>query len=140
MNSADAWLFLPGVKPSLVASTYLQQMQVNGVAAGAESNVRVVQYGQNGAVMIPQSPTFQPLTVFSQAQFGGTLTSYSQWTYYTGIGLTNIKSPAQRPVRAAGLKQIPAMRRVKRFSGCCEPKVFAESFPESPVCRNHEVA
>ena len=65
---------------------------MNGAAAVADSNVRVVQYGQNGAVVIPQPSTFQPLTVFTQPQFGGAPTSYSQWTYYTGNGITNISS------------------------------------------------
>ncbi len=93
LNSPDAWLFLPGVKPSMVvASTYLHQVRVNGLAAEADSNVRVVQYGQNGAVVIPHSATFQPLTTFSQPQFGGAPTWYSQWTYYTGNGITNLSS------------------------------------------------
>src|SRR5690349_10634077 len=64
LNSIDAWLFLPGVKPSVAASTYLSQLRVNGAGAVADSNVRVVQYGQNGAIVIPHSSTFQPLTVF----------------------------------------------------------------------------
>ena len=92
LNSVDAWLFLPGVKPSVVASTYLSQVLVSGAAAVADSNCRVVQYGQNGAVVIPQGSTFQPLTVFTGPQFTGTATSYSQWTYYTGTGITNLSS------------------------------------------------
>lgn len=85
LNSIDAWLFLPGIKPSVVASTYLGQVRVNGAGAVAGSNVRVVQYGQWGAVVIPQSSSFQPLTVFSEPQFGGTSAAYSQWVYYKGI-------------------------------------------------------
>lgn len=92
LNSVDAWLFLPGVKPSVVASAYLGQVRVNGADAVADSNVRVVQYGQNGAVMIPQASTFQPLTVFTGAEFTGTPTQYGQWTYYTGTGTANIRS------------------------------------------------
>jgi autotransporter-associated beta strand protein len=93
LNSVDAWLFLPGVKPSVAAtSNYLNQIKVSGAAAVADSNVRVVQYGQNGAVVIPQPSSFQPLTVFTGKEFIGTATSYSQWTYYTGTGITNISS------------------------------------------------
>lgn len=92
LNSIDAWMFLPGVKPSVVVSTYLGQVDVNGVAAVADSNCRVVQYGQNGAIVIPQAPGFQPLTVFGGREFTGTTVSYGQWTYYTGIGVTNISS------------------------------------------------
>ncbi len=92
LNSVDAWLFLPGIKPSVVASTYLGQVRVNGTGAFADNNVRVVQYGQNGAVVIPQPPTFQPLTVFSEPQFGGAATAYGQWTYYTGGGIGSFSS------------------------------------------------
>ncbi|MGA2853212.1 MAG: LamG-like jellyroll fold domain-containing protein, partial [Verrucomicrobiota bacterium] len=92
LNSIDAWLFLTGVKPSMVASTYLGQIKINNAAAVADSNCRVVQYGQNGAVVIPQGSTFQPLTVYTGAEFTGTATSYSQWTYYSGTGITNISS------------------------------------------------
>ena len=78
--------------PRCATSTFLPQVKVSGVAAVADSNVRVVQYGQNGTVVIPQPSTFQPLTGFSQAQFGGTPTAYSQWTYYKGVGFTNLSS------------------------------------------------
>ncbi|HXR07382.1 MAG TPA: LamG-like jellyroll fold domain-containing protein [Candidatus Acidoferrum sp.] len=92
LNSIDAWLFLTGVKPSVVASTYLGQIKINNASAVADSNCRVVQYGQNGAVVIPQPSSFQPLTVFTEAEFMGAATPYGQWTYYTGTGLTNISS------------------------------------------------
>lgn len=93
LNSTDSWLFLSGVKPSFAAlSTYLRQVRVNGAAADPDSNVRVVQYGQNGAVVIPHSTSFQPLTVFSGNEFTGTATPYGQWTYYTGSGIANISS------------------------------------------------
>ncbi len=92
LNSSDAWLFLPGIKPSVVQSTYLGQVHVNGAAAVANGNVRVVEYAQNGAVVIPQSPSFQPLTVFSQPQFGGTSNQLSQWTYYTGTNIAGFGS------------------------------------------------
>ncbi|HEX7576408.1 MAG TPA: glycosyl hydrolase, partial [Verrucomicrobiae bacterium] len=92
LNSSDAWLFLPGIKPSVTAATYLGQVKVNGSAVVADSNVRVVQYGQNGAVVFPQPSGFQPLTVFSGTDFTGTATQYGQWTYYTGSGFTNISS------------------------------------------------
>src|SRR6185436_10648863 len=88
LNSPDAWLFLPGIKPSVAATrAYLNQIKVSGAAAVADNNVRVVQYGQNGAVVIPHSSTFQPLQAFSQANFGGTSAQYNQYVYYTGTGL-----------------------------------------------------
>lgn len=87
LNSTDAWLFLPNIKPSVAASTYLSQVKVSGASAVADANVRVVQYGQNGAVVIPHSSTFQPLQVFSRPNFGGLSGSFSNYVYYTGTGL-----------------------------------------------------
>jgi len=92
LNSPDAWLFLPGIPPSTVATTCLGQVKVSGAPAISGSNVRVVQYGQNGAVVIPQAPSFQPLTTFPGPQFSGTPTRFSQSSYYTGTGVTNISS------------------------------------------------
>lgn len=92
LNSTEAWLFLPGVKPSVVASNYLGQLKANGAAAVAGSNVQVVQYGQSGAIVIPQASSFQPLTVFTGREFTGTAAQRSQWTYYKGSGNTNISS------------------------------------------------
>ena len=93
LTSADAWLFLPNVKPSIaVQPTYLGQVRINGATAVANSNCRVVQYGAKGSIVIPHSLTFQPLTVYTGAGFTGTATSRSQWTYYTGSGIANISS------------------------------------------------
>src|SRR5581483_3505791 len=91
LNSVDAWLFLPAVRPS-AALAYLSQVKVSGASAVADSNVRVVSYAQTGAIVIPQSPSFQPLMVFSEAQFRGASTRYSQWTYYTGSGIGKFSS------------------------------------------------
>ena len=92
LNSVDAWLFLPGVKPSVVVASYLGQIRVNGASAVADSTVRVAQYGQKGAIVIPQATGFQPLTVFKEPQFGGTATAYGKATYYTGSGIGGFAS------------------------------------------------
>ncbi len=87
LNSPDAWLFLPGVKPSVVVATYLSQVRVSSVAAVADSNVRVVQHGALGTVVIPHSATFQPLQGFSGPNFAGPALSLNQNTYYQGTQL-----------------------------------------------------
>ena len=93
LNSIDAWLFLPGIKPSaVVGSTYLSQVRVNGATATADNNVRVAQYGQNGSIVIPHASNFQPLTVFTGAEFTGPPTQYGQWTYYKGSAIANVSS------------------------------------------------
>ncbi len=92
LNSTDSWLFLTGVKPSVVAASYLAQVRVNGASAVADSNCKVVQYGQYGAIVIPYSSSFQPLTVFTQPEFAGVATQYSPYTYYTGGGIASFSS------------------------------------------------
>ncbi len=92
LNSTDAWLFLTGVKPSVVAASYLAQVRVNGAGAVADSNCKVVQYGQYGAIVIPYSSSFQPLTAFTEPEFAGSATQYSSYTLYAGGGITSFSS------------------------------------------------
>src|SRR6185369_13004515 len=66
--------------------TYLGQILVNGAAAVADGNVRVVEYGA-GAVVIPHAPGFQPLQVFTGTNFTGTASSLNQYTAYTDANL-----------------------------------------------------
>ncbi|RPJ00246.1 MAG: hypothetical protein EHM39_05150, partial [Chloroflexi bacterium] len=82
LNSSDAWLFLSGVKPSVVVSAYLGQVRVGGATAVADSNIRVVQHGAAGTVVIPHASSFQPLQVFTGPHFTGTAMSLSQHVYY----------------------------------------------------------
>src|SRR6266568_3508613 len=91
LNSADAFFVMQNIRPSVVVASYLSEVQVNGAAAVADSNCRVVQYGA-GAVVIPQSPSFQPLQVFSGPHFTGTSLSLSQYVYYKGAGLGTLNA------------------------------------------------
>ncbi len=81
LNSPDAWFFMTSIRPSVVNSTYLGQLRVNGVAAVQGTNVRIVQYGL-GAVVIPQPPSFQPFEGFAGRNFSGTSKSFGLYTYY----------------------------------------------------------
>jgi autotransporter-associated beta strand protein len=81
LTSPDAWVLFTSVKPSVVVSTYLSQLRVNGAAAVSGTNVRVVQH-ELGAIVIPHSSSFQPLQAFTGPDFTGTSASYSQYTYY----------------------------------------------------------
>lgn len=82
LTSPDAWFFLDNIQPTNLIASYLSQIQVNGAAAVADSNVRVVEYAM-GTVVIPQAPSFQPLQVFTGNRFTGTATPLNVYTYYT---------------------------------------------------------
>jgi hypothetical protein len=86
LASADTSLVLLGIKPSVLVSTYLSQVRISGAVAVADSNCRVVQYG-NGAIVLPHAPSFQPLQVFSGPHFTGTSNNLSAYVYYKGSGL-----------------------------------------------------
>lgn len=81
LNSIDAWLFLENVKPSVAASMYLDRVRVSGASAEAGANVRVVQYA-GGSVIIPHTPSFRPLEVFTGRNFTGSSSKLSQYTAY----------------------------------------------------------
>ncbi|MEK7780229.1 MAG: glycosyl hydrolase, partial [Verrucomicrobiota bacterium] len=86
LTSADTSLVLLGIKPSVLVSTYLSQVRINGAGAVVDSNCRVIQYG-NGAIVLPHAPSFQPLQVFSGPHFTGSSNNLSAFVYYKGSGL-----------------------------------------------------
>jgi len=87
LNSTDAWLRFDGIMPTTVVASYLSQVRVNGATATADGNVRVVQYGAAGTMVIPHPASFQPLQVFSGPNFTGSSTFLSQFVYYKGASL-----------------------------------------------------
>ena len=91
LNSADAFLVLPNLRPSTVVASYLSQVRVNGAVALADSNCRVTEYGQ-GAIVLPHAPAFQPLQVFSGPHFTGATASLAQHVYYKGTGLGTLNA------------------------------------------------
>jgi len=91
LNSSDAWFFLDNILPATVVSSYLGQITVNGAAAVADGNVRVVEYAM-GTVVIAQPPGYQPLQVFTGSQFTGTSLPLGLYTYYTSANLGGLNN------------------------------------------------
>ncbi|MFD0895273.1 autotransporter-associated beta strand repeat-containing protein [Luteolibacter ambystomatis] len=86
LNSTDAWFYMTAIKPSVVSSTYLSQIKVNGAAAVLNTNCRIVQYG-DGTVVIPQASTFTPMQVFTGSRFTGSSMSLACYTAYSDSSL-----------------------------------------------------
>jgi autotransporter-associated beta strand protein len=86
LNSPDAWLVLPYIRPSNFSTNYLSQVLVNGATAVAGGNCRLDQYAM-GSVVVPQAPNFTPLTVFSAQNFLGGSAALGLYTYYTNNAL-----------------------------------------------------
>jgi hypothetical protein len=86
LNGEDTWLFIDNVRPAAVISTILPNIYVNTTAAVNKTNVRVAIYKQ-GSVIMAQSSTYQPLTVFTDQNCTGDSAKYSLFTKYSGSGL-----------------------------------------------------
>src|SRR6185437_13130862 len=82
LNSSNAWFFLPNLRPSMVSTSCLSQVRVNGATAVAGSNCRLDQYAM-GSVIIPQAPNFAALQVFTGPNFLGAATQLGTYAYYT---------------------------------------------------------
>jgi hypothetical protein len=91
LNSPDSWFFLHSVKPSQTVASLIRRIRVNGVVAVHDGNVRVVQH-EEGTVVIPHTPTFQPLEVFDGKDFTGSSKELSQYFNYNDKSLGTLKS------------------------------------------------
>ena len=95
MNSNEAYVRFTAVVPSVVQSTYLSQLRVNGAAAALNTNCRIVQYGE-GSVVISQPLNFSPLQVFTGRYYTGASANLNQYTAYgdaqLGVHANNIRS------------------------------------------------
>ena len=91
LNSPDAWVLLPNVRPSAVQASYLGQFLVNGTVAALNTNIRVVEYAM-GTMVIPHSSGITPLQIFTGPNFLGASTNLALYTYYntsTALGVFN---------------------------------------------------
>ncbi|VBB44748.1 conserved exported hypothetical protein [uncultured Paludibacter sp.] len=86
LNSVDSWLFIDNLRPQYVIDSLLSKIYINDQVASYRSNCRVSIY-KHGAVVIPQSSSFQPLTVYTEQNFSGDSTSdYSLFTFNNSLG------------------------------------------------------
>lgn len=85
LNHEDAWLFFDNIRPSVAVDSLLKHVFVNTAPAVNKNNVRVAIY-KHGVVIMPHSPQYKPLTVYSGQNFTGDSASYNLFTYYNGLG------------------------------------------------------
>jgi putative glycosyl hydrolase/concanavalin A-like lectin/glucanase superfamily protein/putative Ig domain-containing protein len=118
LNSPDAWLVLPNIRPS-VAATYLSQIRVNGANAVSGGNVRVDEFAM-GTVVVPHAPSFRPLQVFSGLNFLGASTNFGIYIYYTNANLGSF----DRAIRSFKLKRGYMATFAQRDDGGGASQVF----------------
>lgn len=86
LNSVDSWIYFDNLRPQYVIDSLLSKIYINDQLAVYRSNCRVAIY-KHGSVVIPHSSSFQPLTVFTEQNFGGTSNSaYSQFSIQSTLG------------------------------------------------------
>jgi len=97
LTSNDSWLFLEQVKPSQFLASgngFLDLVKINGSSFNPLTD-RVSIYG-SGCVIIPNGKTIeqQPITVYTEENFGGNSESLDVNTYHNNLGTydNNIKS------------------------------------------------
>ncbi len=91
LNSPDSILLLTEILPSVVNSTFLGRLRVNGSPAVLDGNVRIVPYG-HGAAVQPQGPSFTPLEIFAGRYFTGPSRFLNNYTAYDSASLGTYSS------------------------------------------------
>lgn len=83
----DAVLIFDHVKPSVVKSTYLPNIYINGASAQHDVNCRVAIHINGAAVYPHPNSTFEPLTVYTKKNYQGESNSkYYIYTKYNSLG------------------------------------------------------
>ncbi len=119
LNSPDAWLVLPNIRPSAAASGYLGSIRVNGANAVSGGNVRVDEFAM-GTVVVPHAPSFRPLQVFKGQNLLGSSANLGSYTYYTNANLGDF----DRAIRSFQLKRGYMATFAQREDGGGASKVF----------------
>lgn len=85
LNSPDSWLFFDNIRPTVAIDSLLKYVYVGEALAVNGTNARVAIYN-HGMVIMPHSPSFKPLTVYTGQQFSGDSASYGLHTYNNSLG------------------------------------------------------
>ena len=102
IQNSDAVVIFSAVKPSVVKSTWLKYISLNGTTATTSTAWAGIY--QNGAIVYPHTKkTFQPLTVYTETDFGGE--SSSDWTPYTFYNSSSLLGDFENNVRSFKLKR-----------------------------------
>jgi len=67
LNSADAWVLLPNIRPSVVQASYLGQFLVNGVAAALNTNIRLSEYAMGTPPLAENFPRRSSVFLFDSS-------------------------------------------------------------------------
>ncbi|MCD8235542.1 MAG: glycosyl hydrolase [Prevotellaceae bacterium] len=92
LASEDSWVFFDNMKPNDVLDKLNDNILIDGKPLNPDTNARLAIYRQ-GAIVIPHSPDYCPLTTFTEPQFKGKSEQYRCNKFYTNA------APADAPDR-----------------------------------------
>ena len=106
-NTDHAVVVFKNIKPSVVISTWLKYIKVNGSAASDGTNCQVKMYGKygHGTIVLPYSSSMAPLTCYSGQNYTGT--SCNSYTTGSDGGYMKTLTSSQLPngIRSFKLKR-----------------------------------
>jgi hypothetical protein len=85
LNSEDSWIYFNNIRPQAVVDSLLQYIYINGVQAKNDVNARVAIF-RHGTLIMPHAPSYQPLTVYDEQNYGGNSQKYSLHVYNNNLG------------------------------------------------------
>lgn len=104
VNTEHAALIIKCVKPSKVISSWLGQIYINGEPAQPGTNCQVKMYDR-GTIVLPYGKGFQPLTCYTEANFGGTSCSTYSEGHSGGYMKTLTAATLNNQIRSFRLKR-----------------------------------
>ncbi len=104
-NTEHAVLIIQNIRPSAVISNHLRsRVFINGAQAVNGQNCQVKMYA-HGAIIMPYSKDFKPLTVYSEPNFGGTAVNDFGLEHSGGFMNTLTEEKLNNQIRSFKLKR-----------------------------------
>lgn len=84
LEHEDAWVFFPNLEPQFVVDSVIPHIRVFGEQASPRRNIRVSIF-RHGAVVIPHGENYEPLTVFTETNFGGDSRKFNMFNFHNNL-------------------------------------------------------
>lgn len=103
-STEHAVLIFSNIKPSKVLSNWMNYIYINGVKAVDGTNCQVKMYGR-GAIVFPYGADFQPLTCYTEKNYGGESCSNYSEGHENGFMKTLTTAQLNNQIRSFKLKR-----------------------------------
>ncbi len=104
INTEHAVVIFKKIKPSKVISSWMNYIYINGEKAVNNTNCQVKMYDK-GAIILPYGKDFQPLTCYTENDFGGTACNNYSEGHVGGYMKTLTEATLNNEIRSFKLKR-----------------------------------